>query len=440
MVAADPSARTDQATERVEEEGTIQFKRTALGLVEERKDEASFDMFGDAALPATSPGAGRRRATAAQLEGDEEATNWDDGEGYYMARPGEMIDSKYKVLGVVGKGVFSSVLRATLTSDGTNVAVKMIRNNETMKKAAIREVEILRDLQGRDPDDRCHCVRLLDTTQHRNHTALVFESMAMNLRQALRKYGNDVGINIMAVQSYGRQLFGALRHLRRAGVVHADIKPDNVLVSENNSTVKLCDFGSGFKQDEDPMSSDPAPYLVSRFYRAPEIILGLKYDERIDLWSVSTCLYELYTGKVMFPGKDNNMMLAKMMDMKGRFPVRMLKNHVRVYRDLLLLEPHFQEVQGTYKFQQRTYVANNNNNNGSSSASSAEARLNLVDIIKPKTSIAAQFMAKKAGADDVRSVQNLADLLELCCSLNPENRPSVSSDTVRKHPFFLLAS
>ena len=73
---------------------------------------------------------------------------------------------------------------------------------------------------------------------------------------------------------------------------------------------------------------------MSRFYRAPEIILGLKYDTRVDLWSIATCLYELYTGHIMYPGVDNNNMLRLMMELKGRFPVRMLRAHVRVYTEL----------------------------------------------------------------------------------------------------------
>lgn len=64
--------------------------------------------------------------------------------------------------------------------------------------------------------------------------------------------------------------------------MHADIKPDNILVSEGFAQLKLCDFGSAFK--ESAPDNDPTPYLVSRFYRAPEIILGFEYDRAVDLW------------------------------------------------------------------------------------------------------------------------------------------------------------
>ena len=91
---------------------------------------------------------------------------------------------------LVGRGVFSSVLKARdevqekEKNEPCYVAVKMIRNNETMTKAAAKEIELLREISAGDPNGRCHCVRLLNETEHRAHTALIFESMAMNLRGA----------------------------------------------------------------------------------------------------------------------------------------------------------------------------------------------------------------------------------------------------------------
>jgi serine/threonine-protein kinase PRP4 len=94
----------------------------------------------------------------------------------------------------------------------------------------------------------------------------------MNLRETLKKFGKDVGINIGAVRLYARQLLVALRHLADLRVVHADIKLDNILCSGDLKKVILCDFGSAFRETD--TDNEPTPYLVSRFYRAPEIILG----------------------------------------------------------------------------------------------------------------------------------------------------------------------
>ena len=71
---------------------------------------------------------------------------------------------------------------------------------------------------------------------------------------------------------------------------------------------------------------DVTPYLVSRFYRAPEIVLGcLPFDYSVDVWSVGCTLYELYTGKILFPGRSNNHMLKLMMELCGKFPRHVLR-------------------------------------------------------------------------------------------------------------------
>ena len=119
----------------------------------------------------------------------------------------------------------------------------------------------------------------------------------------------------------------------------ADLKPDNILVSANFSTVKLADFGSAFFETD--VDNDPTPYLVSRFYRPPEVILGLEYDRMVDLWSTSVTLAELFTGSVLFPGNTNNDMLVKFMDTMGPLSHKMAKRHVLSYARMGL-QPHFE--------------------------------------------------------------------------------------------------
>lgn len=143
----------------------------------------------------------------------------------------------------------------------------------------------------------------------------------MNLREVLKKYGKNVGLHIKAVRSYTQQLFLALKLLKKTGILHADIKPDNILVNESNLILKLCDFGSASHITDNEIT----PYLVSRFYRAPEIILGMQYDYGIDMWSAGCTIYELYTGKILFSGKSNNQMLKFFMDLKGKIPNKVIR-------------------------------------------------------------------------------------------------------------------
>ena len=97
-------------------------------------------------------------------------------------------------------------------------------------KAGQQEMVILHKLAGADPDDRRHCVRLTSDFQYRGHLCLVFESLQMNLREVLKKFGRNIGISLKAVRAYATQLFLALKHLRNCGILHCDIKPDNMLV------------------------------------------------------------------------------------------------------------------------------------------------------------------------------------------------------------------
>ncbi|GMH01880.1 hypothetical protein Nepgr_003719 [Nepenthes gracilis] len=290
------------------------------------KSERSTDMFCDDIF-GDSPDGVRKSGKGDSLPVERNGLydNWDDPEGYYSYRFGEVLDGRYEIIAAHGKGVFSTVVRAkdlkAGIGDPEEAAVKIIRNNETMLRAGMEELVILKKLVGADPDDRRHCVRFLSSFKYRNHLCLVFESLHMNLREVLKKFGRNIGLKLTGVRAYAKQLFIALKHLRNCGVLHCDIKPDNMLVNDAKNVLKLCDFGNAMLAGKNELT----PYLVSRFYRAPEIILGLPYDHPMDMWSVGCCLYELYSGKVLFPGPTNNDMLRMHMELKGPFPKKMLR-------------------------------------------------------------------------------------------------------------------
>ena len=98
--------------------------------------------------------------------------------------------------------------------------------------------------------------------------------MEMNLRELSRKVGVGKGLRIDAVAQLTLQMLIALRHLRATNVLHADIKPDNILINSRMNKIKLCDLGSAMFLGR---GTEPTPYLVSRFYRAPEVMLGMQY-------------------------------------------------------------------------------------------------------------------------------------------------------------------
>lgn len=216
-----------------------------------------------------------KSAAAAALE---VVDNVDDVEGYYRITPGEILDDgRYQITVTLGKGMFSAVVKAKVLKAvgqerhqdvvGREVAIKLMRSQESMYVAGRKEAQVLKLLNHADPGDKKHIVRMDRTFEHRGHFCIVTESMSMNLRDVIKRFGKDVGLNMKAVRAYGHQMLLALSLMRRCNIVHADIKPDNVLVSENKAVLKVCDLGTAAEVS----AGEITPYLVSRFYRAPEI-------------------------------------------------------------------------------------------------------------------------------------------------------------------------
>ncbi|XP_072544305.1 uncharacterized protein prpf4ba [Salminus brasiliensis] len=336
--------------------------------------------------------------------------NWTDAEGYYRVNIGEVLDKRYDVYGYTGQGVFSNVIRARdLARAGQEVAVKIIRNNELMQKTGLKELDFLKKLNDADPDDKFHCLRLFRHFYHKQHLCLVFEPLSMNLREVLKKYGKDVGLHIKAVRSYSQQLFLALKLLKRCNILHADIKPDNILVNESKTILKLCDFGSASHIAD----NDITPYLVSRFYRAPEIIIGKPYDYGIDMWSVGCTLYELYTGKILLPGKTNNHMLKLAMDLKGKMPNKMIRKG-------LFKDQHFdQNLNFLYTEVDKV---------------TEREKVTMMSSINPTKDLLTDMVGRQRLPEDQRKkVVQLKDLLDQILVLDPAKRISINQ--ALQHPY-----
>jgi serine/threonine-protein kinase PRP4 len=109
------------------------------------------------------------------------------------------------------------------------------------RKAGIKEIEILQKINDADPEDKKHMIRLERHFEHKGHLCMVFENLSINLREVLKKFGRDVGINLRAVRAYAQQMFLGLSLMRKCNILHADLKPDNILVSITfTSKLTLC--------------------------------------------------------------------------------------------------------------------------------------------------------------------------------------------------------
>eukprot|EP00927_Polykrikos_kofoidii_P032570 TRINITY_DN27700_c0_g1_i1.p1 TRINITY_DN27700_c0_g1~~TRINITY_DN27700_c0_g1_i1.p1 ORF type:complete len:611 (+),score=51.60 TRINITY_DN27700_c0_g1_i1:69-1835(+) len=225
----------------------------------------------------------------------------------------------------IGRGMFSSVYRCKdVEISGMEYAAKFTRSNPMLRKATEREIRLMghvcTESAKDDPEGFRHLLGLafFEGFDHEGHLVAIFELMKCDLRVALQRYGQGKGLPLLpTVRNFSRHLVLALRALRRAKLIHCDVKPENLLLSMDKEMIKLSDFGSMMRVEERVRTN----YLQPRFYRAPEVILGHTYGTPIDMWGAGATVFELATDRGLFQGNSNNAMLHEMLKVLGAFPV-----------------------------------------------------------------------------------------------------------------------
>ena len=175
-------------------------------------------------------------------------------------------------------------------------------------------------LKESDPDNVERVVKLRDYFVFRNHLCCVFDLYSINLYEFIKMY-NYQGFEYGLIRRFAIQLLSALRYMKYLGIIHCDLKPENILFTDGKCrSIALIDFGAGCESYENGFT-----YVQSRYYRAPETVLGIPYDHQIDMWSAGCVLYELATGTVLFPGHDENEMLEYWLITIGKMPDNMIQ-------------------------------------------------------------------------------------------------------------------
>jgi dual specificity tyrosine-phosphorylation-regulated kinase 1 len=246
----------------------------------------------------------------------------------YTIRIGEVLNERYVVMKELGKGSFGQVVSAVdrmsghhSTDDASTVAIKVIKSKEAFRKQAKTEIELLQLLNRMDPEDQWGVVRLKEVFEHENHICIVFEHLSFNLFEMLKRMKFS-GVSLNLLRKFARQILKTLAFLRLPDVdiVHCDLKPENILIrNPNRSAIKVIDFGSSCQRSKRMYS-----YIQSRFYRSPEVILGMPYNQAIDMWSLGCILVELHTGVPLFAGRDEMDQMYRFVSLKGLPPLRML--------------------------------------------------------------------------------------------------------------------
>ncbi|KAI6825984.1 kinase-like protein [Hortaea werneckii] len=230
--------------------------------------------------------------------------------------------NRYLILDVLGQGTFGQVVKCQNLKTQEVVAVKVVKNKTAYFNQSMMEVSVLDLLNGRmDKNDDHHILRLKDTFIHRQHLCLVFELLSVNLYELI-KQNQFRGLSTTLVRVFAQQLLNGLCLLNKARLIHCDLKPENILLKNLESPIiKIIDFGSACDERQTVYT-----YIQSRFYRSPEVLMGLPYSAAIDMWSLGCIVVELFLGLPLFPGSSEYNQVSRITEMLGLPPNWMLEN------------------------------------------------------------------------------------------------------------------
>ncbi|XP_034530937.1 homeodomain-interacting protein kinase 1-like isoform X2 [Notolabrus celidotus] len=223
--------------------------------------------------------------------------------------------AEYSVLEFIGEGCFGQVARCQNLQTKEVVAIKILKKDPGLILDTEKEVTILKVLSVLNPD-ATNLVKFFEQFTHMGRTCLAFEMLQMNLYDLLSNHDWE-SMFLNEIRPMAKQLFVALDALKTLGILHTDIKPDNILVInelDQALRIKLIDFGEAI-----PASKvQPGMEIQPLGYRAPEVALGLEITEAIDVWGVGCVLAYLFLAENLFPVNCDYQMMRCMVEVLGQ--------------------------------------------------------------------------------------------------------------------------
>ena len=349
---------------------------------------------------------------------------------------------------LLGDGTFGRVLECEDIVNNNVYAMKIIKPVRRYIKSAKIECSIMEDVGKKDIHNKSHCINVIEgfsfISNGKEYYAMLFQELGLSLYDFL-KFNNYRGYSMSQIQSFAKQIFEGICTLHKIGIIHTDLKPENiVLINSNykeirnfdtwpinvkakeriqpvlpndcysknnpniynmitNTEIKIIDFGGAIY-----FTDNCTGIINTRQYRGPEVILNAgKWDEKTDVWSIACILEELYTGELLFDTHEDEEHLCLIEKVCGMFPNSLIE---RCENDLYeIFEKKNYEDDYSYcidiKFIERHYKIKD-----------ALKRQNLIH----------QLIEKEH--------KEFADFLEFLLILDPNKRPSC--EEALKHPFF----
>ncbi|KAJ8982345.1 hypothetical protein NQ317_013095, partial [Molorchus minor] len=238
----------------------------------------------------------KKKRRAAQIQGEDSShkkerkiynDGFDDDNHDYIVKNGEKFLERYEIESLLGKGSFGQVVKAYDHGEQCHVAIKIIKNKKPFLNQAQIEVKLLEMMNRADIENKYY-----------------------------------IGVSLNLTRKFAQQLCTALLFLStpELNIIHCDLKPENILLcNPKRSAIKIVDFGSSCQ-----LGQRIYQYIQSRFYRSPEVLLGIPYDLAIDMWSLGCILVEMHTGEPLFSGANEIDQMNKIVEVLGMPPKHLL--------------------------------------------------------------------------------------------------------------------
>ena len=245
----------------------------------------------------------------------ENNKNYDDKDGNYIIKKKEFIMKRYEIIKILGKGSFGICCKCYDKKKNEYICLKILKISQNSNELAKSEINILKELNSEIIRKSGHIVIMKNYFSYKGHICIVFELLSNNLYEEIQN-SNFVGFDLSTILKFSIQILFGLLILKNKNIIHCDLKPENILLMKKGKTgIKIIDFGSSCY-----LNQVQYEYIQSRYYRAPEVILGLDYGCEIDMWSLGCILCELYCGIPIFPGENEYDMIYYIMEYIGLPP------------------------------------------------------------------------------------------------------------------------
>ena len=237
-------------------------------------------------------------------------------------KKGDIIAGRYLIEKILGNGVFAKVIRVRDlgTENEELTCFKIIQNEKDFLDQALDELKLLRYIKANCDPNEHYLLNFKQVFYHREHLFIETDLLKDNLLTAFQT--NPSFFSLTVIKKIAIQLLEALSTLHSMNIIHADLKPENIMVkSYNPIEIRVIDLGNGSFTHDKNLSF----YVQSRSYRAPEVVLGCGYNEKIDIWSLGCILAELWTKNVLFFNQHIQGMIARIQSIVGPWPEWMLQ-------------------------------------------------------------------------------------------------------------------